>query len=104
MKSIQISGLTFISLTTFFSCNKDGNTYGEETITNAAEKNEKNLFIDNTPVTGDVTSQIILWDSGTEVNAMPVTGDTKSNAIKFWNLTTPDYNIRQQLNLYAEHR
>ncbi len=32
------------------------------------------LFNGNMPVTGDVTSQISLWDAGTEMNQMPGTG------------------------------
>jgi len=32
------------------------------------------LYNRSTPVIGDVTSQIYLWDAGTEVNEMPGTG------------------------------
>ena len=32
------------------------------------------LFSGNNVVTGDITSQIFLWDGGTEVNEMPGTG------------------------------
>lgn len=35
-----------------------------------------NLFSDaTTPVTGDITSQVVLWDAGTEMNQMPGAGN-----------------------------
>lgn len=43
----------------------------------APNGNGISLFSGNTPVTGDVTSQISLWDAGTEVNQMPGSGSNQ---------------------------
>lgn len=38
------------------------------------------LYDNGTPVTGDITSQIMLWDAGTEMNQMPGAGNTHDGA------------------------
>ena len=39
-----------------------------------------NLYDNGTPVTGDITSQIMLWDAGTEMNQMPGPDNTHDGA------------------------
>ncbi len=38
------------------------------------------LYSGDSPVTGDITSQIMLWDAGTEMNQMPGAGNTHDGA------------------------
>ncbi len=33
-----------------------------------------NLYMDDAPISGDITSMVMLWDAGTEVNEEPGTG------------------------------
>ena len=38
------------------------------------------LYSGDTPVTGDITSQVMLWDAGTEMNQMPGSGNAHDGA------------------------
>ena len=38
------------------------------------------LYTGDSPITGDITSQVMLWDAGTEMNQMPGSGNTHDGA------------------------
>lgn len=46
----------------------------------APDGNGISLYSGTTPVTGDITSQIMLWDAGTEMNQMPGSGNMHDGA------------------------
>jgi len=46
----------------------------------APDGNGISLYSGETPVTGDITSQIMLWDAGTEMNQMPGAGNLHDGA------------------------
>ncbi|MBN2008983.1 spondin domain-containing protein [candidate division KSB1 bacterium] len=56
------------------------------------------LFNGKTPVTGDVTSQIMLWDAGTEVNEQPGVGLNQAPRQSAPNTGTDENGIVQMVN------
>lgn len=52
--------------------------YGQSNDLFYAPEKAIDLFVENEPISGDITDKLILWDAGTEINQAPGIGDSQA--------------------------